>query len=70
MKQSSKDVLSATANEEIYRHLFGDRLRFSDLSNVETVGVIEQDTTYSYSRHSLQKHSKYIRELVRLLFIV
>ncbi|MEH1784286.1 MAG: hypothetical protein V7L23_01455 [Nostoc sp.] len=57
-------ILSATANEEIYRHLFGDRLRFSDLSNVETVGVIEQDTTYSYSRQSLQKHSKYIRELV------
>ncbi|OBQ05484.1 MAG: hypothetical protein AN482_16510 [Anabaena sp. LE011-02] len=57
-------ILSATANEEIYRYLFGDRLRFYDLSNVETIGLIKQDTTYSYSRQSLKQHQEYISKLV------
>ena len=49
-------ILSATANEFIYKKLLGDRLHFYDLSNVELTGMIEQDTKYSYSRQSLQEH--------------
>jgi hypothetical protein len=57
-------ILSATANEEICRYLFGDRLRFYDLSNVETIGLIKQDTTYSFSRQSLKQHQEYVSNIV------
>ncbi|OUL17829.1 hypothetical protein [Nostoc sp. 106C] len=58
-------ILSATANEEIYRNLVGDRLRFYDISNVEPVGIIEQNTKYSCSKSSLAKHIDYILEQVK-----
>ncbi|MEL7071807.1 MAG: hypothetical protein AAGN15_24615 [Cyanobacteria bacterium J06581_3] len=48
-------ILSATSNETLYRHLFGDRLKFYDIGNVELTGFIEQDTSYSFSRSSLSR---------------
>ncbi|MBW4528215.1 MAG: hypothetical protein KME18_24035 [Phormidium tanganyikae FI6-MK23] len=47
-------ILSATVDEQIYKQLYGDRVKFYDLSNVEMMGVIEQDSTYTLSRTSLQ----------------
>ena len=46
-------VMSATADINLYRHLFGDRLKVLDISHVEVAGSFEQDTKYSYSRSSL-----------------
>ena len=46
-------ILSATADETFYKRLFGDRLEFYDLSNVELQGTLVQDTNYSFSRTSL-----------------
>jgi len=59
-------ILSATADEEIYKKLVGDRLRFYDISNVEMKGMIEQDNTYSFSRNSLknEKHLTYAKQQV------
>jgi hypothetical protein len=48
-------ILSATADEGIYRKLYGDRVRFHDLSNVEPTALIEQNTQHSMSRSSLAK---------------
>lgn len=59
-------ILSATADEQIYRTLFGDRLRFYDISNVEVMGVIEHDSTFSLSRSSLknENHLAYAKQQV------
>lgn len=46
-------MLSATANEEICRMMFGDRLEFIDIGNVITIGEIEQYPQRSFSRYSL-----------------
>jgi len=46
-------ILSATADETFYKRLFGERLEFYDLSNVELQGTLVQDTNYSFSRTSL-----------------
>lgn len=48
-------ILSATANEWIYRQLYGDRVKFHDLGNVQIVGKLLQDTKYTYSRQNLCK---------------
>lgn len=55
-------ILSATANEFIYKKLFGDLINFYDISNIELTGVILQDCKYSFSRHSLKEHHKYITD--------
>lgn len=57
-------VLSATADETMYRYLFGDRVKFYDISNVKPVGLIEQDTTYSFSQSTFTKHLDYALEKV------
>lgn len=57
-------ILSATANEFIYKKLLGDRLHFYDLSNVELTGMIEQDTKFSYSRHSFKQHLEQVVDKV------
>jgi hypothetical protein len=46
-------ILSATADEHIYRELFGDRLEFIDISNVVPVGNLVQDMSNSCSKSSL-----------------
>lgn len=57
-------VLSATVDETMYRYLFGDRLKFYDMSNVEPLGLIEQDTKYSFSQSTFLGHSDYAIERV------
>ena len=57
-------ILSATANEFIYKKLLGDRLHFYDLSNVELTGMIEQDTKFSYSRQSFNQHLEQVVDQV------
>lgn len=63
-------ILSATADETIYKCLFGDRLKFYDLSNVEPVGFVEQDTKFSYSRSTFEKHIDYAIEKVGNLPVI
>jgi len=48
-------ILSATANEWIYRQLYKDRVRFYDLGNVELKGKLQQDTLFTYSRQNLSR---------------
>jgi hypothetical protein len=60
-------IFSATADESIYRTLFGDRVKFYDVSNVKPTGLIVQDTKYSYSRSSLRnpKHRQYVVDILK-----
>jgi hypothetical protein len=51
-------IFAAAADEEIYRLLFGDRLVFTDISNVVCQGKFEQDTSHSYSKSSLLSKRK------------
>jgi hypothetical protein len=50
-------VMSATANEFIYRQLFGDDVVFHDLSDVPLKGLLRQHTEFSFSRYSLANES-------------
>lgn len=68
-------IMSATANELFYRKLYGDRVKFVDISNVEAKGVIVQNTDYSYSRASLKSASVYkkvqdkVKDILTITFI-
>jgi hypothetical protein len=46
-------VLSATASVDIYRKLFGDRLKVHNLDMVENKGKVIQDCSKSYSKWSM-----------------
>lgn len=48
-------VLSATADETVCRLLFGDRLRFIDLSGTELMGQVHCHTKRSFSKQSIYK---------------
>lgn len=48
-------ILSATANEFVYRKLYGNRIEFYDLGNVELKGKLIQDTTLTFSKQNLIK---------------
>ena len=48
-------VLSATADEEVYRMLFGERLEFIDLSGTELQGKVICHTTPSYSKSYISR---------------
>jgi len=48
-------ILSATANEWMYKKLFGDRVEFIDLSNVELLGEINQFSDKSFARNGMMK---------------
>lgn len=54
-------ILSATANEWIYKQLFGDRVIFHYVDQVELKGTLVQDTSYSFSRQNLQKNPEVIK---------
>lgn len=60
-------ILSATSNEALYSHLFGNRLKFYDIGNVDLAGFVEQDTQYSFSRSSLSRNVDYAIEKVGVL---
>jgi len=49
-------IMSATIPVEIYKELYGERVRVIDISDVAHQGTITQHTKYSYSRASLEKH--------------
>ena len=48
-------ILSATANEWIYKLLFGIRIEFYDLGPIELKGKLVQDTTYTFSQQNMLK---------------
>ena len=55
-------IMSATIPVEIYKELYGERVRVVDISNVTHVGTITQHTKYSYSRNSLTQRLDQIQE--------
>jgi hypothetical protein len=46
-------ILSATANELIYKQMFGERVKFHDLGNVEFKSKVVQDTSFTFSKQNL-----------------
>lgn len=54
-------IMSATANETICKLMFGDRLEFIDIGNVQTVGRIKQYPQHSYSRYQLKDNTELIK---------
>lgn len=57
LKNKKIIIMSATVDEIIYRKLYGDRVKFIDISDVETKGFIYQDTSPTASRRSLSEKS-------------
>lgn len=57
-------ILSASAPTEIYKLLYGDRLKVIDISDVEQKGTIVQYTSKSFSRNSLLKNHNEISKEV------
>lgn len=49
-------IMSATIPVDIYKELYGERVRIIDISDVAHRGRITQHTKYSYSRKSLDEH--------------
>ena len=54
-------IFSATANEKIYKYLFGDRLHFVDLGEVENKGKIDQYPQKSFSRWQIKENPKLMK---------
>ena len=50
-------ILSATVNKDICEMLFGDRLEFIDIGDVETKGSVVQFPQRSFSRYSIENES-------------
>jgi hypothetical protein len=48
-------IFSASASPEIYRLIYGDRIKVVELDNVETIGKVIQNVRYSFSRKSLNE---------------
>ena len=65
-------ILSATANELIYRLLFGNRIEFYNLMPIESKGKLVQDTTYTCSQQSLSKMKvlKYITDNIEERMVI
>lgn len=59
-------MLSATANESICKLMFGDRLEFIDIGQVETKGDIHQYPQRSFSRYRLDE-DKNLKKLAQAL---
>lgn len=58
-------VLSATADEEVYRRLFGDRLEFIDLSGTELKGRVICHTGRSFAKTGLLTELESFAERVK-----
>ena len=64
-------IMSATAPVDIYKMLYGDRVKVIEIDDVETVGKQIQYTKFSYSRQSLNTHkniSKKVGDLPVITF--
>jgi len=59
-------IMSATANEYICKLMFGDRLEFIDIGQVETKGSIRQYPQRSFSRYQMNKDDN-LRKLAKAL---
>ena len=57
-------VLSATANENVYRRLLGDRLRFVDLSGTQKKGSVMLHPKRSYSKSTLKPMDEDFRQSI------
>jgi hypothetical protein len=58
-------ILSATAQVEMYRELYGDRVNVYELDLVEHMGEVIQDCSRSYSRSSLKNADvQTLREMI------
>ena len=53
-------ILSATANKYIYKLLFGDKVEFIDIGEVETIGKVIQYPQWSFSRYQMREVEKFI----------
>jgi len=61
-------IMSATANELIYKKLFGDRVEFTDIGHVEMKGNLIQYPERSYSRYQLkheEEHLKFLQSIIK-----
>lgn len=52
-------LFSASPQTHIYKALYGDRVEEIDISNIEQVGSVQQDTSASFSRSSLNEAKAY-----------
>lgn len=55
-------IMSATIPIEIYKELYGERIRVIDISDVSHTGTITQHIRYSYSRNSLAQRLDQVKE--------
>lgn len=60
LPQKKTIILSATANEYIYKKFFGDRLEFIDIGEVEKAGKIIQYPQWSFSRYQMKNVDKFL----------
>jgi hypothetical protein len=59
-------IMSATAPIPVYKKLYGDRVIVIDISNIKSMGVIEQYTKRSYSQTQMYKYNnKQYTELIK-----
>jgi hypothetical protein len=57
-------ILSATIPSEMYRNLYGDRVKIYDITDVEQEGTVIQHTSRSCSRNGLGKYGTMISKKV------
>lgn len=63
-KEKKIIIMSATAPVDVYKELFGDRLRVIDISNIQNQGEVIQDTNKSYSQYSISRADPSVLEYV------
>lgn len=61
LPQKKTIIMSATADEYIYKLLFGNRLEFIDIGEVEKKGKLIQYPQWSFSRYRMQKDDQLIQ---------
>ena len=59
-------ILSATAPIDLYKLIYGDRVKVIEIDNVESVGKQIQYTKFSYSRQSLLGHKEVAKQIGNL----
>lgn len=61
LPQKKTIIMSATADEYIYKMLFGDRLEFIDIGEVEKKGNVVQYPQWSFSRYRMKTDDQLIQ---------
>jgi len=57
-------IMSATAPVNIYKKLYGDRVKVIDISNIKHMGVIEQYTKRSFSSYGMKNYKQQVYDVV------